>query len=102
MTSGILTSFDSESPEAPSTCTIASGCFQWAGTVVERGGRVVKVSAGWSRHSCATLETVGEDDYFSWSDSRDENGCPRAVIIIKRAAITAEDVVGTTPIPGPS
>jgi hypothetical protein len=100
MVSGILFSFDTIGPEPPSTCPAASGCFQWAGTVVVRGGHAVKLSTGWSRHSCATLEPVGEDDYFSWSASRDKNGCPRSVVIIKRAAITARDIVGTTPLPG--
>ena len=102
MSSGILISFSTSAPEAPSTCTIAAGCFYSGGTVVERGGHVVQLLTSWSRHSCASLNAVGEDDYFSWSDSHDKYGCPRSVIIIKRTAITAKDVVSVTPITGSS
>jgi hypothetical protein len=99
MSSGIVTGFNRNAPEPPSTCPAASGCYEWTGTVVEAGGRTVTLSTAWSRHLCASLETLNINDYFSWSASRDRYGCPRSVIVIKRAAITARDVVDTTPLP---
>ena len=98
MSSGILTGFAVAAPAPPVTsCTDTAPCAEWSGAVVEKGGRTVLLATDWSNRACASLDAVSEDDYFAWSDARDKYGCPLSVVIIKRAAISAKDVVSVTP-----